>query len=386
MAISIAAVVGVYVVALLATGHSGIVHRKAPPGIVMLGVVYGSVTALGAMGLILIYRANRFINFAHGALGSMVGVIAIGMVVVHHVSYWIALPIAVLVGALVGAVIEFVMVRRFRNVHPPRRSPSRASAWHNCSVGWSWPAPKPSTSSSLTGGFAAPLHVSFHFDVHTFGGDEMLIIIVVPAVIAVLAWYLLRTDNGVAVRAAAENSDRALLLGIPVRRLSTIVWMMAGGLAVLTYMLQAPFEGVKPGIASNGPTVLLPLLAAAVVARMESLPVAFAAGVGLGIMEQVVRWNSTGAPSFIYVAYLAVIVVALLAQRGKLSRAQETGESSWSATGCRPADPPGAAPPSRGAGGSSGPAHRHRRRCSSSYLTTWARATNCSPGSPSCGR
>ena len=78
---------------------------------------------------------------------------------------------------------------------------------------------------------------------------------------------LLRTDAGVAVRAAAENSDRALLLGLPVRRLSTIVWQITGGLAALTYMLQAPFAGVKPGLSANGPAVLLPLLAAAVVAR-----------------------------------------------------------------------------------------------------------------------
>ena len=74
------------------------------------------------------------------------------------------------------------------------------------------------------------------------------------------------------MRASAENVDRALLLGIPVRRLSTIVWLIAGGLAALTFMLQAPFAGVKPGVAANGPTVLLPLLAAAVIARMESLP------------------------------------------------------------------------------------------------------------------
>src|SRR5260370_17107539 len=102
--------------------------------------------------------------------------------------------------------------------------------------------------------------------------------VIVPAVIAVIAWFLLSTNVGSAVRAAAENEDRALLLGIPVRRLATIVWAIAGGLAVLTYMLSAPFEGVKPGLASNGPTVLLPLLAAAVVARMESLPTAFVAG------------------------------------------------------------------------------------------------------------
>src|SRR3546814_9796561 len=93
---------------------------------------------------------------------------------------------------------------------------------------------------------------------------------VIPPVLAGLAWFLLRTDVGVAVRAASENEDRALLLGIPIRRLSTIVWMVAGALAALTFVLKAPFSGVTPGLASAGPLLLLPALAAAVVARMRS--------------------------------------------------------------------------------------------------------------------
>src|SRR5947199_9166660 len=109
--------------------------------------------------------------------------------------------------------------------------------------------------------------------------------------------------------------------------------MIAGGLATLTYLLKAPFSGVAPGVASNGPEVLLPGLAAAVVGRMESLPVAFAAGLGLGITEQVVRWNSTGTPSLVDVAYLVVILGALLLQRGTLSRAVEGATSPWSSTG-----------------------------------------------------
>jgi branched-chain amino acid transport system permease protein len=79
--------------------------------------------------------------------------------------------------------------------------------------------------------------------------------------------------------------------------------------------------------------VLLPLLAAAVVARMESLPLAFASGVALGIMENIVRWDNQSKPSMVDVCYLAVIVIALLLQRGKLSRGQETGASSWSSIG-----------------------------------------------------
>src|SRR6185295_10382690 len=101
---------------------------------------------------------------------------------------------------------------------------------------------------SLTGGFTVPIDFHLQVGVKTLAGDELLIMITVPVVIITLAWFLLRTDSGVAVRAAAENADRALLLGIPVRRLATIVWMIAGGLAALTFMLKGPFQGVTPDV------------------------------------------------------------------------------------------------------------------------------------------
>ena len=167
----------------------------------------------------------------------------------------------------------------------------------------------------------------------------MLIVLVAPVVLAALAWFLLRTDHGTAVRAAAENTDRALLLGIPVRRNTTIVWMLAGGLAALAFILKAPFTGFAPGVATTGPTVLLPALAAAVVARMESLPVALGAGIGLGVIEQVARWNTSGSPSFVDALFVVVIVVALLLPQAARSAVRDQVTSSWSAVGTRPADP-----------------------------------------------
>ena len=156
--------------------------------------------------------------------------------------------------------------------------------------------------------------------------------------LAGLAWFLLRTDVGIAVRAAAENEDRALLLGIPVRRLSTIVWMVAGGLASLTFVLKAPFSGVTPGITTAGPVVLLPALAAAVVARMESLPTAFIAGIGIGIMEQVVAWMCD-APARVWdlvgkgrivEGYDADLVLVDLARTATIRDHEQVTKSGWS--------------------------------------------------------
>ncbi len=311
-------------------GTGEYLEREAPYGIVILGIVRGTVTALMAIGLILIYRTNRFINFAYGALGSFIGVLAVGMHLEKGVPYFVVLPVGVAIGVLVGGLTEFLVIRRFRNAS--RLVLTVASiGLAQLFGGLELLGSKEIGFISLSGGFSAPIDARIDVGVRTLGGDEILIVALVPVIIAGLAWFLLRTDAGVAVRAAAENADRALLLGIPIRRLSTLVWAIAGGLATLTFILKAPFAGVTPGVASNGPTVLLPALAAAVIARMESLPMAFAGGVGLGILEQVVRWNTSGTPSLYDVIVLLVILGALLLQRGKLSRAQESGQSSWSA-------------------------------------------------------
>jgi branched-chain amino acid transport system permease protein len=329
---TVAVIAAIYAAVLIASGKQGWLHQKAPPGIVLVGVITGTVTSLLALGLILIYRTNRFINFAYGSMGSLVGVLAVGMFLQHHWSYFVILPLGVAVGVVVGALTEFLVIRRFQN--SSRLVLTVASiGLAQLLGGLELLGSKAIGFLSLAGAFPVPISFKMQVDVATLGGDQLLIILSVPVIVLGLAWFLLKTDAGIAVRAAAENADRALLLGIPVRRLSTIVWMIAGGLATLTYILKAPFSGVAPGVAANGPTVLLPGLAAAVIARMESLPVAFGAGIGLGIMEQVVRWNSHGTPSFQNVVFLVVIIVALLLQRASLSRAKLGGTSSWSATG-----------------------------------------------------
>ena len=88
---------------------------KAPFAVVVIGLVLGTVTALLAMGLILIYRTNRFINFAYGSMGSLAGVLAVGMHLQHGWSFWLALPVGVIGGALVGGLVEVLVIRRFSN-------------------------------------------------------------------------------------------------------------------------------------------------------------------------------------------------------------------------------------------------------------------------------
>lgn len=304
--------------------------NSAPIGVVLQGVVFGTVTGLLAIGLVLIYRTNNIINFAYGAMGGVGGVLSVMMFVEGDVNYFVAMATGLVAAIVVGALVEVTVIRRFAN---SSRLVLTVATIGLAQVlgGIQLLIPRWFGSAGLVGGFRTPFTFSFSIEPVVFTGDHVVILASVPPIILGLAWFMLRTDIGIAVRAAADNADRALLYGIPIRTLSTIVWTVAGGLAGLTFILKAPFAGSTSTALGGIATLLLPALAAAVVAKMESLPTAFVAGVGLGILEQIVFWN-TGKASSIDVAFLGVILLALLLQRSTTSRAQEAG-TSWSMTG-----------------------------------------------------
>ncbi len=304
--------------------------NSAPLGLVLQGVVFGTVTGLLGIGLVLIYRTNKMINFAYGAMGGVAGVLSVMLFVEAGVNYYLSMAIGLVTGLAVGGIVEIFVIRRFANATRLILTVATIGLAQILGVVQLY-IPTWFGSSGLVGGFETPFTFTFEISPVTFTGDHVAILAVVPPILAGLAWFMLRTDVGIAVRAAADNADRALLYGIPIKRLSTIVWVVAGGLAGLTFILKAPFTGSASTALGSISSLLLPAIAAAVVARMESLPIAFGAGVGLGIIEQVVFWNTKKA-SAITVAFLGVILLALLFQKEKVSRAAEQG-STWSSTG-----------------------------------------------------
>src|SRR3954470_23163574 len=93
----------VYLVALQLPRIGDYLQKHAPLAVIVIGLITGTVTSLLAIGLILIYRANRFINFAYGAMGSTVGVLGLAMYKEHGLPYFVMLPIFVVLGVAAGA-------------------------------------------------------------------------------------------------------------------------------------------------------------------------------------------------------------------------------------------------------------------------------------------
>ena len=300
----------------------------APPGNVLAGAILGSATGLTAVGLILVWRANRIVNFANGAMAGVAGLTAVHLFVSWGWPYWATLVVGPLLGLLVGAVVEVLVIRRFADA--PRLVLTVATIGLAQLLGGIEllvPERVFGADGLVLGAFETPLSgLSFEVGPALITGNHLLAVAVVPVVVGALAWFLRRSLVGTAVRAAAENTDRARLLGIPVRNITTVVWALAGGLAALTFVLQAPFLGASPAAAA-GPAILLPALAAAIVARMESLPVAFVTAVVLGVVAELVRWN-TDTPALLDVVLLVVILVALLVGEGRRSRAFDA-DAGW---------------------------------------------------------
>jgi branched-chain amino acid transport system permease protein len=302
-----------------------------PWGVIAQGVIWGTSYALLAMGLILIYRTTRIVNFAYGAMGAMPGTITVGLFTQKGWNYWAAIAAGVVVGTVSGALIDVLVVRRFAR--------SSRLVLTVATIGLSQVLGAIAFGIALrlgmdtfVGNIDTPISGSFDIRPYPIRGDHILMLGLAPVAMSALAWFLLRTDAGRAVRAAAENQDRALLLGVPVRRLQTIVWAVAGALSTATFITKVPFSGFVPAASALvGASTILPGLAVAVIARFQSLPIALAAGIGLGIAEWTIRWNVT-AESIFDVTFLVVILAALLLRRVKLTRA-ETGESSWDSAG-----------------------------------------------------
>jgi ABC-type branched-subunit amino acid transport system ATPase component/ABC-type branched-subunit amino acid transport system permease subunit len=303
-----------------------------PLGVTLQGALLGAGTGLMAVGLVLTYRSTRIINFAHGAMGTFAGGIAVGLKVGRGVPWALAAPLGVLLGVVVGALVERLVIRRFAEA--PRlvltvATIGLAQLLGGAAIlipGWfDLPTVVPGFSTTLS-------DTQIDLDPVRFDGNDLVYPVVIPLVLAGLSWFLLRTEAGTAVRGMAENMDRARLLGIPVNRLSLLLWSIAGGLSALTMVLQAPNRGIPLDVAA-GPQFLLAALAAAVVSGLSSLSGAFVAGVGLGVLDQLVQWRLSDRVEVTPVVFLVVIVVALLLRRRTTSRALLAEESSWAPLG-----------------------------------------------------
>lgn len=325
-------------------GSRGSTTRGTPAAILFTGLVTGLVGSLTAAGLILVYRTARIINFAQTAIGVAGATLVFDFVQLTAVPFPIAFAFGMALSGLVGLAFEVAVVRRFFNAS--RLVLTIATIAAGSMIAALGPMivrtlpfiPYRSASAGQITG-SSPItellpFAGFRFHVGSmdvsFGFAEVFAIQLTLASLALLAAFFRFSKSGVAVRALAENSERASLLGISVGTVSMIVWtiagLLAGASAIGTGAVLSPAQAT--GIA---PTLLLPALAAAVVARFSSLRIAMFVSVLYGMLDQAVRWSLPDDVALLNVVLLAVIGGGLLAQPSRPSRSEEGAGASWQA-------------------------------------------------------
>ncbi len=297
----------------------------------LLGVLSGLTYGLLAVGLVLIYRSSRIINFAQGQMGAM-AVAVMGLLTHSYgIPYYIALIPALAAGGAAGGITELAVVRRLRNA--PRLMTIVATLGVGSFLTQLGSVISPGTFS---GSFLPypPGLPTLQIGALDINQAYMAMLIFVPVTVAALTVFLRRGRTGLAIRLSAANPDAARMAGISVTTMSSVVWVLAGMLSALTAVLVIPASGFSSA-SSFGPSLLLRALAAAVIARLWNLPIALVAGIGIGVAEQLLLYNYPNSGGITDVVFFVVILVALLLQRRPPSREQEKG--SWSSiTAWRP--------------------------------------------------
>lgn len=310
---------------------ASVLPHGAPAGIVLAGAVFGAINSLVAVSIVLVYRASRVLNFAAAELGSVAAVVAIELHIQQHINYFAAVAAGVVLAGIAGAIIEVLVLRRFGGA--PRLIVAVVTiGLAQVLSGLSVIIPLEWSHGRNSGTFATPMNLHFRVFPVLFNGNHVLAIVVVPAVLAALTWFLRSTHYGVAIRAAADNGERARLLAVPVGRLLTLIWIITGVLSATAVLLRVPILGFSSytSVSSGGLPLLLMTLTAAVVGGMTNLPVTVAAAVGLGVADQLSAWTFRNS-TYVDAALLGVILVVLLVRRDRLTRAAETGIATWQA-------------------------------------------------------
>jgi ABC-type branched-subunit amino acid transport system ATPase component/ABC-type branched-subunit amino acid transport system permease subunit len=293
-----------------------------PLPVVLLGAITGMTYGILAVGLILVYRSSRIINFAHGEIGAFGAALAGTAVIDWHLPYLVAFGLAVAAAAAIGALADVLVMRRLRSV------PVVMSVVATLGLGQALLLISQVVNARATAGQVYPQPPLPSFDVGALRVTPSYfgMLFLTPVVVTALAWFL-RTRYGLAVRAAAANHDAARVAGVSAARVSAATWAIAGAVSAYTATLVRPSQGFVRAEAL-GPGLLLRALAAAVLGGMVSLPTALAAGIGLGIVEQALKWNFPRA-GLVEMVLFVVILGGLTLRRRDEARGEDRGQ--WAA-------------------------------------------------------
>ena len=259
-----------------------------------------------ALGFVLIYKATELVNFAQGDFMMLGAFTAYMFVVWYGLGYWTAFAFAIVIVAGLGAALDAAVLRRVIG------QPQFAVVMLTIGLG----AIFRSFASITWGSEIYTLPTPFSAQATRLGGvtvsHEYVSIIVGTLILCGLLYaFFTHTTLGVAMQAASQNQLAAYYMGIPVKRVFSLIWAISAAVATIAGVLLAPVSLIDINLGFIG----LKAFAAAVLGGFGSIPGALAGGITIGLIELI---SGAYLPQGVkdVAAYVVLLVVLAIRPQG----------------------------------------------------------------------
>ena len=247
--------------------------------LLLSGISHGCVYGLIALGFVLIYKATEMLNFAQGELMMAGAFVAFTFINLLGFPFLLGFAATLVAMAGLGMALERGVVR------PMIGEPPFAVLMLTIGLGFVLRA----VAGAVWGNEPRTLDVPFAGEVLAVGGIVLgydnLVVVAGTAVLCVALWLFFRYSRmGVAMQAASQNQLAAYYSGVPVKRVTSLVWGISAAISATAGVLVAPIALIDPAMGLVG----IKAFAAAIVGGFGSLPGAIVGGLVIGIAEQFV--------------------------------------------------------------------------------------------------
>lgn len=268
------------------------------------GVSAGGQYALIAIGYTLVYGILRLINFAHGDVFMVAGLIMV--YASASLPYYIALPVVLLATSVLGFLIE-------RAAYAPLRKAPRMSVMISA-IGVSYLIQN--LAFYLTGGLPQPVTNPIPWIsemIRIFGVDTKRVTLVTPVLtivlVLILLWLTRKTKIGLAMRAASKDFETARLMGVKINSVISFTFVTGSFLAAvgaMLYFTNYPNVGITSGAMPG-----LKAFVAAVFGGIGSIPGAVVGAFIIGLSEEIIKGlgYSTFSDAFTFALLIVVLCV-----------------------------------------------------------------------------
>lgn len=279
-------------------------------------VMLGGTYALLGIGLTLIFGIMRVVNFTHGELYAFGAYMMYAFAMLAGVNFFAALVIAIVLGALLGAALELLLLRRLRGADIDTTMLVMIGAWialqNTEQFVWS------GVAKSIANPFpAAPLVIG----AVSVAWNRVFVFVVALLLIGITYLVIQRTKLGKAMRATFQDRDTAALMGVQIGSINTVTFAFGSALAAAAGALLGPVFVAYP---SMGDLAASKAFAIVILGGLGSIPGATLGGFILAMAEELgAGYISSGYRDAM--SFLLIMVILLFRPTGMFAQKERIG-------------------------------------------------------------